>query len=141
VGNPGAGEEAGPAQFDVMRQNRKRGSLRFGTVAKSAVICIGIGVAGVCYIWQKNQIYRLGDEIKKREANLIAAEKRNTMLAAQVAHLKSPAQLEARCQQYNLNLTAPRDNQLVRLYEPGAEWDTRFTPPVRNVAPRALAQR
>jgi cell division protein FtsL len=124
-----------------MRQNRKRGSLRLGAVAKSVVTCVTVAVVGVCYVWQKNQIYRLGDEIKRREANLIAAEKRNTMHAAQLAHLKSPAQLEARCQQYNLNLSAPRETQVVRLYEPGSEWDTRFMPPVRNVPPRAVAQR
>ena len=45
------------------------------------------------------------------------------MLAAQMAHLESPAQLEAQCQMYNLSLVAPKENQVVRLYEPGPEWD------------------
>jgi len=44
--------------------------------------------------------------------------------------LKSPAFLEARCQQYNLGLVSPRETQMVRLYEPGPEWDMKFTPPV-----------
>ena len=61
--------------------------------------------------------------IKKREAALSSAQKRNMMLAAQMAHLESPAQLEAECQQYNLSLVAPKENQVVRLYEPGPEWD------------------
>ena len=114
-----------------MRSNRKREPLRFGTVARSLITCVSIAAIGVGYVWQKNQIYRLGDEIKKREAALTAAEKRNTMLAAQLAQLKSPAWLEARCQQYNLGLVAPKEAQTIRLLEPGPEWDTRMLPVVQ----------
>lgn len=119
-----------------------------GTVARSVFTCICIAGVGIGYVWQKNQIYRLGDKIKKRESALLAAEKRNAMLASQVAQLKSPAFLEARCQQYSLGLVSPRETQMVRLYEPGPEWDIKFTPPVlqaqlqsRNAANRLVAQR
>ena len=122
--------------------------MRFGTVAKSLFTCICVAAVGVGYVWQKNQIYRLGDEIKKRESILLAAEKRNTMLASQLAQLKSPSFLEVRCQQYNLGLVSPRENQVVRLYEPGPEWDTKFTPAVlqpqpqpRKSAGKVVAQR
>jgi cell division protein FtsB len=106
-----------------MKRNRKREQLRFGTVTKSLGVCICIAISGLGYVWQKNAIYRQGDEIKKREAALSSAQKRNMMLAAQMAHLESPGQLEAECQQYNLSLVAPKENQVVRLYEPGPEWD------------------
>jgi cell division protein FtsB len=106
-----------------MRRNRKREPLRFGTVARSLLVCGCVAIAGLTYVYQKNQIYRLGDEVKKREATMLAFEKRNALLAAQLAQFKSPAYLEARCQQYSLGLTAPRDTQIVRLPEPGAEWD------------------
>lgn len=131
----------------MMRSNRKREPLRFGTVARSVVACACIAAVGLGYVWQKNQIYRLGDEVKKREAALLAAEKRNTMLAAQLAQWKSPAALEAKCQQYNLGLTAPRETQTIRLLEPGPEWDTRLLPaalppaatmPARRPAPRPV---
>lgn len=111
-----------------MRQNRRRGALQVGTVSRSVLICFCIAAVGLAYVWQKNQIYRLGDEIKKREAAVLAVEKRNTMLAAQLAQLKSPALLEARCQQYGLGLVAPREQQMVRLVEPGPEWDARLLP-------------
>ena len=131
-----------------MKRNRKRGPLQFGTVAKSVMTCVCIAGVGIGYVWQKNQIYKLGDEIKKRESALLAAEKRNAMLASQVAQLKSPALLEDRCQQYNLGLVSPRENQVVRLYEPGPEWDMRFTPATmqaqtlsRKSASRLVAQR
>lgn len=106
-----------------MRRNRKREPLRLGSVARSLMVCGCIAVAGLTYVYQKNQIYRLGDDVKKREGTLLALDKRNSMLAAQLAQFKAPAYLEARCQQYSLGLTAPRDTQVVRLPEPGAEWD------------------
>ena len=117
-----------------MRSNRKRESLRFGNVAKSLITCLAIAAIGVGYVWQKNQIYRLGDEIKKRETALSATEKRNTMLAAQLAQLKSPVYLEMRCQQANLGLIAPKETQTIRLLEPGPEWDARFLPAVQPAA-------
>ena len=131
-----------------MRRNRKREPLRVGTVGRSLLICGCVAVVGLAYVWQKNQIYRLGDAIKKREAAFSAGEKRTAMLAGQLAHLKSPAQLEQRCQQYNLGLIAPRENQIVRLYEPGAEWDVQFAratqptkPAPRGTPVKVLAQR
>jgi cell division protein FtsB len=130
-----------------MRRNRKREPLRVGVIAKTVIACASIAAIGVGYVWQKNQVYRLGDEIKKREQSLLATEKRNTMLAAQLAQFKSPAYLEARCQQYNLGLTAPKETQMVRLVEPGAEWDTRLMPAARTQpaarkpAPRQVASR
>ena len=129
VGNPTGGRIQGgrpPGSVFVMKRNRKRESLAFGTVTKSVVVCICVAVSGLSYVWQKNAIYRLGDEIKKREAALSSAQKRTTMLAAQLAHLESPAELETQCQRYNLSLVAPKENQVVRLYEPGPEWDVQM---------------
>jgi|ERR1017187_5682320 hypothetical protein len=133
-----------------MKRNRKRESLRFGTVTKSLVVCTCIAISGLGYVWQKNAIYRLGDEIKKRETALSSAHKRNLMLAAQMAHLESPAQLEAECQQYNLSLVAPKESQVVRLYEPGQEWDMQMAnaplpaqlqPQARDSQPKTLVKR
>jgi len=149
VGNP-AGDRfkeadpphqlTGSERADGMRRNRKREYLRFGTVTKSLVICVCIAASGLGYVWQKNSIYRLGDDIKQREAKLSSAQKRNTMLAAQLAHLQSPALLEAKCQQYNLGLVAPKESQVVRLYEPGPEWDLQMAnaPLPTQLQPREL---
>ncbi|MGD0016509.1 MAG: hypothetical protein ABSC38_03200 [Verrucomicrobiia bacterium] len=122
-----------------MRQNRKREPLRLGTVAKSLIACMCVAVLGLLYVYGKNQINRLGDEIGKREATLTAAEKRNTMLAAQLAQLKSPSVLEQRCQQYNLGLVAPKDAQVVRVYEPGPEWDAQLVKSA-NFTPATVAK-
>ena len=112
-----------------MRRNRKREYLRFGTVTKSLVACVCVAISGLGYVWQKNAIYRLGDEIKRREATLSSAQKRNTML-----------------------VVAPKGSQVVRLYEPGQEWDLQMAnaplptqpqvwPRARSSQPKALAKR
>jgi hypothetical protein len=94
---------------------------------------------GLTYVWQKNQLYRLGEEVKRREASASAAQKRGTMLATQLAQLKSPALLEQRCQQYGLGLVATRETQVIRLPEPGPEWDRKLPatalPPAKKTAP------
>lgn len=106
------------------------------------MICVCVAVAGLGYVWQKNQILRMGDEIKKQESTLSAAQKRNAMLAAQLAQMKSPAQLETRCQQYNLGLGPAREAQVVRLYEPGPEWDLQLTTTTPATSDRGMmAQR
>ena len=125
-----------------MKQNRKREPLRLGTVARSLIGCMCVATFGLLYVYGKNRINRLGDEVGKREATLAAVEKRNTMLAAQLAQLKSPAVLEQRCQQYNLGLVAPKDTQVVRVYEPGSEWDAQIvksTDPVQATATKMKA--
>jgi hypothetical protein len=63
------------------------------------------------------------------------------MLASQLAQLKSPSFLETRCQQYNLGLVSPRENQVMRLYEPGPEWDTKFTPAALQPQPGKSANK
>lgn len=112
-----------------MRRNRKRESLPTSAVARTLLACVCVAGVGLGYVWQKTQIYRLGDEIKKRESVLLAVEKRNSMLAAQLAYMKSPAQLETQCLQSRLGLVAAREAQVVRVYEPGTEWDGRFIKP------------
>jgi hypothetical protein len=138
-----------------MKRNRKREPLRFGTVTRSLFVCVCVAISGLGYVWQKNAIYRSGDEIKRREALLSSAQKRNLMLAAKLAYLESPAELETKCQEYNLSLVAPRESQVVRLYEPGPEWDVQMANAplpsrtsaqqqarlqLRNPQPRAIVQ-
>ena len=55
-----------------MARNRKYQSaaIRFGPALKAFLLCLLIGGSAVGYVWQKNQIYQLGQQIKLREANL-----------------------------------------------------------------------
>jgi cell division protein FtsB len=125
----------------MWNRNRKRESLQIGVVAKALLACVYVAVVGLGYVWNKNQVYRLGDEIKKREAALSSLEKRNAMLAAQLAQLKAPAFLESRNQIYHLGLSDAREGQTVRMTEPTPAWEAQFMANRRATGPRDLVVR
>jgi len=74
----------------MMKRNRKRESLRFGTVTKSLVVCTCVAISGLGYVWQKNAIYRLAMRSRNGRRRSPRRIKRNLMLAAQMAHLSHP---------------------------------------------------
>ena len=103
-----------------MARNRKTQSMviRFGPALKAAVLCLMIGGSGLGYVWQKEQIVRLGQEFKRRESLLILREKDNEKLQKQLAFLRSPQNLEARIKELKLELGPPQASQIWRLTEP-----------------------
>ena len=106
-----------------MARNRKYQSaaLRFGPALKAFLLCLLIGGSGVGYVWQKNQIYELADQIRKREPELAALESQNETLRKQLARLYSPAWLEMQNKKLNLGLISPQPSQIWPLNEPGPE--------------------
>ena len=75
-----------------MARNRKYQSaaIRFGPALKAFLLCLLIGGSGVGYVWQKDQIYELGQQIKKRELRLAELEDQNEKLRKQLATMRSP---------------------------------------------------
>lgn len=102
-----------------MTRNRKRQSAGFrpGLVALAVVCCLFFGGSGVGYVWQKNQIYTLGQQIKQREIQLEDLRRQNKLRADHLAHLCSPRFLEARVRELNLGLSPARPEQILRLVE------------------------
>jgi len=103
-----------------MARNRKYRSaaLRFAPALKAFLLCLLIGGSGVGYVWQKDQIHRLGQQIKEREIRLAQLEEENEKRRRQLATMYSPAFLEARIKELNLGLTQPQLSQVWRLSEP-----------------------
>jgi hypothetical protein len=103
-----------------MAKNRKNQSaaIRFGPALKALLLCLLIGGSGVGYVWQKNQIFELGKQIKKREVRLQELEGQNEKLRTQLATLRSSTFLERRVRELNLGLAMPQQNQIWRLPEP-----------------------
>jgi hypothetical protein len=103
-----------------MARNRKHESavIRFGPALKAFLLCLLIGGAGVGYVWQKNQIYQLGQQIRKREFLLKDLEEQNEKLRKQLATMHSPPYLERRIKELNLGLAVPQPSQVWRLNEP-----------------------
>lgn len=103
-----------------MARNRKNQSaaIRFGPALKALLLCLVIGGSGVGYVWQKNQIYELGRQIKQREIRLAGLQDQNKKLRDQLAVLRSPAMLDQRVRELNLGLELPKESQILRLSEP-----------------------
>ncbi len=104
-----------------MAKNRKYQSaaIRFGPALKALLLCLLIGGSGVGYVWQKNQIFELGKQIKKREVGLGILQGQNEKLRTQLATLRSSTFLERRVKELHLDLAQPQQNQIWRLPEPG----------------------
>ena len=106
-----------------MAKNRKYRSaaIRFGPALKAFFLCLLIGGSGVGYVWQQNQIYELGRQIKQREERLAALGEQNEKLRRQLGILRSPKFLQERIKELNLGLAAPQQGQVLRLVEPSRD--------------------
>src|SRR5581483_648612 len=102
-----------------MARNRKYQSaaIRFGPALKAFLLCLLIGGSGVGYVWQKKQIYELGQQIREREQRLQSLENQNDQLKMQLARMRSRGYLEMRIKQLNLGLVPPQPSQVWLLQE------------------------
>src|SRR6266481_6000047 len=103
-----------------MARNRKYRSaaIRFGPALKAFLLCLVIGGSGVGYVWQKNQIYELGKQIKQREQRLTGLEQQGEKLKKQLATMRTVQALEDSIKKLNLGLGQPQPSQIWRLTEP-----------------------
>jgi len=106
-----------------MARNRKYRSaaIRFGPALKAFLLCLFIGGSGVGYVWQKDQIRRLGMQIKDREIRLSQLVDENEKRKKQLGSMRSPGYLETRIKELNLGLVAPQLSQVWHLTEPVPE--------------------
>lgn len=105
-----------------MAGNRKTQSaaVRFGPALKASFLCLLIAGSAVGYVWQKGQIYLLGQDIRQRETRLTQLRNENQRLRDQLAILRSPVMLDQRARELNLGLVPAQPNQIWRLPEPAA---------------------
>ena len=106
-----------------MARNRKYQSaaIRFGPALRAFLVCLLVGGSGVGYVWQKDQISQLGQQIKKRELRLAELEDQNEKLRKQLGWMRSPGFLEQRIQDLGLGLVRPAQTQVWRLPEPAGD--------------------
>jgi cell division protein FtsB len=103
-----------------MARNRKyrTTAARFAPAVRAFLLCALIGGSGIGYVWQKNQIVKLGKQIKERELRLGQLRHNNEKLRKQLASLQSPPQIERRVRELNLGLGPSSPQQKLRLWEP-----------------------
>ncbi|HLH52494.1 MAG TPA: hypothetical protein VKY92_02670 [Verrucomicrobiae bacterium] len=103
-----------------MSRNRKTQSagVRFGPALKAVMLCLLIGGSGVGYVWQKEQIDKLGHQIQTKETVLKRLEKINAGLRRQLDATRSPEFLLRRIKEGELGLVRPPLDAMIRLPEP-----------------------
>ncbi len=106
-----------------MARNRKSQSvaIRFGPAVKAFLLCLLIGGSGIGYVWQKDQIGRLGRKQKELEIRLDRLKDQNGKLREQLAFMRRPQALEERIKELKLGLGPPQLTQVWRLTEPEAQ--------------------
>ena len=110
--------------------------MRFGPALRAFLLCLFIGGSGVGYVWQKNQIFELGKQMRLRELKLKMLDDQNKQLEQSLALLQRPAFLNERIK--NLGLVQPSPSQIWRLPEPSPEPQDRL--PASAEARMASAQ-
>ena len=102
-----------------MARNRKNQSaaIRFGPALKAILLCLCIGGSGIGYVWQKNQIDQLGQQIKKRELRLGELQRQNKSGRDTLALLRLPNRLIERVRDLKLGLGPPQSSQIRTLIE------------------------
>ena len=101
-----------------MARNRKSDSgPRLASALAALALCALFVTLGVGYVWYKNQIAMLGQQIKARENRLAELQRQNKLMGDQLAGLCSPTALEARIKELNLQLGPPALEQVIRLVE------------------------
>jgi hypothetical protein len=106
-----------------MARNRKYRSaaIRFGPALKAFLLCLIIGGSCVGYVWQKEQIYELGKQIKQREQRLTGLEQQGEKLKKQLATIRTVQSLEDSIKKLNLGLGQPQVSQVWHLLEPSRD--------------------
>ena len=99
--------------------NRKKQSptVRFAPAVKAVLICVVTCSLGLGYVWQKQHIKTLGEQIKENEIKLEELRRENKRRGDTLAFLMSPQELDARLRQLNLDLQVPQPRQIVVLEE------------------------
>ena len=105
-----------------MAKNRRQeaAGLRFVPVARVFIVCTLLAGAGVGYVWQKEQIGKLSQQIHDREERLNEQLNENDSRRKQLAGMRSPAFLERKIRDLNLGLVAPAPTQVWRLVRAAA---------------------
>ena len=103
-----------------MAKNRKHQSaaIRFGPALKAFLLCLFIGGSSLGYVWQKSQIYELGQQIRRRELHLKDLQVQNEKLLGQLKLMRSPQYLAERVKEMNLGLVPSQPSQVWYLKEP-----------------------
>ena len=117
------------------KRNNQSATTWFGPAFGALFLCMLIAGSAIGYVWQKNEIYRLSQQIRQRELHLKQIAENNEKSRVRLADLRSPVMLDQRVRELNLGLAPAQPMQVWRLPEPSA------APPENSHSTRQLAAR
>ena len=80
-----------------------------------ANILVLVAVLGLSYMWLCSRCDALGKDIKSKERELTAAQKRLVNEQDRWSYITSPANLERAIKKHRLEMVMPREAQIVRV--------------------------
>jgi cell division protein FtsL len=106
-----------------MSRNRRRhaNSLRVSALAAWLVVAFFLTVAGVSYVYLKNQRHTVGKETTRLEREIKELKTRNEVLAVQISTLSSRVALERRIAEGFIKMEPITDDRIVRVQNTGGD--------------------
>ena len=97
------------------KKTRKKQQVKVPFPALLANVLVGVAVLGLSYMWLCSQCDALGKDIKRKESELAAVQKRLVNEQDRWSYITSPANLRRAIRKYRLNMAMPREEQIVRV--------------------------
>lgn len=97
------------------RKTHKKNQVQVPFPVLLANVLVLVAVLGLSYMWLCSRCDGLGKDIKRKEAELNAAQKRLVNEQDRWSSITSPANLERAIRKHRLDMTMPREQQVVRI--------------------------
>ena len=113
-----------------MARNRRRvdGEVTYSWIAVRLLLFVLIVGVVLGVLFMKNRNLRLGEELRVLERDLKLAQQQTAALETQLAHYKTPRELESKMQRWNLAMVQCTESQIRRVPEPDAARDGMIRP-------------
>ena len=107
------------AKRKTTKKKMKKNQVQVPFPVLLANVLVLVAVLGLSYMWLCSRCDALGKEIRGKEAELVAAQKRLVNEQDRWSGITSPANLERAIGKYDLAMIMPRETQVVRV----GHWD------------------
>ena len=95
---------------------RRTNRLQFAALLRGVIITVFLGVAGLSYVYLKNQLHVCGTQRKALEQELNALISENNVLEAQISRLTSRSALQRRLDEGFVKMVPITSQALVRVH-------------------------
>ncbi len=111
------------AKRKTKKRKTKKNQVQVPFPVLLANVLVLVAVLGLSYMWLCSRCDALGKNIKSKEAELNAAQKRLVNEQDRWSSITSPANLQRAIRKHKLEMTMPREQQVVRV----GHWDAART--------------